>query len=380
MTRMRINQIEISNADIFEVLLNNFPDMIHSVDDKGQIVYANKTAETLLGYSREELLSMNIRELYAESVLKAVDEGFSDLKKRGDKIIPESCVISKDGIEIPVEIRSFSIYDDNNQFVRTFSILRDIRGIKEMQQKIIHAGRLVAIGELATGVVHDINNPLSIISMANEIALLELKSTNDLSAEARMLVESQLNSIERASGSIKKLVNHLRNFSRSSSEDDEIIDLHEIISDALFMASSKIKKNRINIKNRIDKRPYLFKGSQNNMEQVFVNLVANACDAMAEQQDRNLKISISPCKRNQHDFWRSDICDTGKGIPNEIIDDIFQSFVTTKKKGEGTGLGLSIARGIVRDHDGDIEVNCNQSNGTTFSVYIPQVSMLQECS
>ena len=380
MTRMRINQIEISNADIFEVLLNNFPDMIHSVDDKGQIVYANKTAETLLGYSRKELLSMNIRELYAESVLKAVDEGFSDLKKRGDKIIPESCVISKDGTEIPVEIRSFSIYDDNNQFVRTFSILRDVRGIKEMQQKIIHAGRLVAIGELATGVVHDINNPLSIISMANEIALLELKSTNDLSAEARMLVESQLNSIERASGSIKKLVNHLRNFSRSSSEDDEIIDLHEIISDALFMASSKIKKNRINIKNRIDKRPYLFKGSQNNMEQVFVNLVANACDAMAEQQDRNLKISISPCKRNQHDFWRSDICDTGKGIPNEIIDDIFQSFVTTKKKGEGTGLGLSIARGIVRDHDGDIEVNCNQSNGTTFSVYIPQVSMLQECS
>ena len=371
--------MEISDADIFEVLLDNFPDMIHSVDDKGQIVYANKTAETLLGYSREELLSMNIRELYAESVLKAVDEGFSDLKKRGDKIIPESCVISKAGTEIPVEIRSFSIYDDNNQFVRTFSILRDVRGIKKMQQKIIHAGRLVAIGELATGVVHDINNPLSIISMANEMALLELKSTNDLSAEARMLVESQLNSIERASGSIKKLVNHLRNFSRSSSEDDEIIDLHEIISDALFMASSKIKKNHINIKNRIDKRPYLFKGSQNNMEQVFVNLVANACDAMAEQQDRNLKISISPCKRNQHDFWRSDICDTGKGIPNEIIDDIFQSFVTTKKKGEGTGLGLSIARGIVRDHDGDIEVNCNQSNGTTFSVYIPQVSILQEC-
>ena len=116
------------------------------------------------------------------------------------------------------------------------------------------------------------------------------------------------------------------------------------------------------------------------MEQVFVNLITNACDAMAEQTDRNLQISISPCERNQHDFWRCDICDTGEGIPNEMINDIFQSFVTTKKKGEGTGLGLSIARGIVQEHDGDIEVNCNQSSGTTFSVYIPQANILNECS
>ena len=380
MARMHINQTEINNAHIFEVLLDNFPDMIHSVDDNGQIVYANKTAERLLGYSQAELLLMNVREIYAASVLEAMDEGFSELKKRGDKIIPESCIIAKDGVEIPVEIRSFSIYDDNNKFDRTFSILRDIRGVKEMQRKIIHAGRLAAIGELATGIVHDINNPLSIISMANEMAIQDLRSMNDVSAESRMLIETQLNSIERASESIKKLVTHLRNFSRSGHKDDEIVDLHETLSDALFMASSKLKKNIVNVENNVDKRPYLFKGSQNNMEQVFVNLITNACDSMAEQADRNLQISISPCERNQHDFWRCDICDTGEGIPNEMINDIFQSFVTTKKKGEGTGLGLSIARGIVQEHDGDIEVNCNQSSGTTFSVYIPQTDILNECS
>ena len=380
MARMHINKIKINNAHVFEVLLNNFPDMIHSVDDNGQIVYANKTAETLLGYSQAELLSMNVREIYAASVLEAMDEGFSELKKRGDKIIPESWIIAKDGVEIPVEIRSFSIYDDNNQFDRTFSILRDIRGVKKMQQEIIHAGRLAAIGELASGIVHDINNPLSIISMANEMAIQDLRSMSDVSAESRMLIETQLNSIERASELIKKLVTHLRNFSRSGHNEDEIVDLHEILSDALFMASSKLKKNIVNLENNVDKRPYLFKGSQNNMEQVFVNLITNACDAMAEQTDRNLQISISPCERNQHDFWRCDICDTGEGIPNEMINDIFQSFVTTKKKGEGTGLGLSIARGIVQEHDGDIEVNCNQSSGTTFSVYIPQANILNECS
>ena len=372
---MRINHMEINNADIFEVLLDNFPDMIHSVDDNGQIVYANKTAEKLLGFSQEELLSMNIREIYAPSVLEAVDKGFSDLKKRGDKLIPESCIISKEGTEIAVEIRSFSIYDDKNQFLRTFSILRDIRGVKEMQQKIIHAGRLAAIGELATGIVHDINNPLSIISMANEMALQDLRDLKKVTAESRMALESQLTSIEKASCSIEKLVNHLRNFSRRGHKGVEIADLNQTLSDALFMAGNKIKKKLVTIENNVDKGPYLFEGSQNNMEQVFVNLITNACDAMAEQEKRILQVSISPCNRNQRSFWRCDICDTGEGIPKEIINDIFQSFVTTKKKGEGTGLGLSIARGIVQEHDGEIEVYCNQSAGTTFSIYIPQADI-----
>ena len=153
MSRMRIQDIEIRDADIFEILLDNFPDMIHSIDHEGNIVYTNRTASNLLGYTGEELLQMNVREIYAEEVLIALEKGFSDLKQKGDKRV-ESILKAKDGKKIPVEIRSFSIYDDEGNFIRTFSILRDIREIKELQNSLVHAGRLAAIGELSSGVAH----------------------------------------------------------------------------------------------------------------------------------------------------------------------------------------------------------------------------------
>ena len=374
MSKMRVNRIEICDANIFETLLDNFPDMIHSVNDEGKIVYTNKTAESLLGYSREEFLSMDIRQLYADSVLQYVDEGFSDLKKHGDKVIPESLLKAKDGTQIPVEIRSFSIYDDNNIFVRTFSILRDLREMKELQQNLIHAGRLAAIGELASGVAHDINNPLSIISIANEMALDELKDFDKISSETLNLIHSQMKSVEKASSSIKKLVYHLRNFSRRNVEELKVIDLHKTLDDALFIVSSKTKKLDIKVKNEVSKNQFFFTGSQNHMEQVFVNLLANACDAMNGQAERELNITVSRCNRNNNKYWKCDIIDTGTGISENIIDEIFQSFITTKKKGEGTGLGLSIERSIILDHSGDIEVTSKKSKGTTFSVYIPQAT------
>lgn len=372
MARMCIDKIEIKDANIFEILSDNFPDMIHSVDKTGQIVYANKTAETFLGYTREELLTMNIRELYAESVLEAVDEGFSDLKEHGDKTIPESLVKAKDGTEIPVEIRSFSIYDDSNRFVRTFSILRDLRELRELQQQLVHAGRLAAIGELASGVAHDINNPLSIISMANEMALRALESIESMSSEALDIIKSQTENVRKASKSIQKLVDHLRNYSRSTADDHGTLDLYDTLEDAIFIVSSRIKKFGIDIQNEITKNLYFIEGSQNNMEQVFVNLLTNACDAMADQPERKLNLSISACQRNGIDCWKCDISDTGSGIPDDMTDEIFQSFFTTKEKGKGTGLGLSIVKGIVQDHEGDIEVVSKQSSGSTFSVYIPQ--------
>jgi len=164
--------------------------------------------------------------------------------------------------------------------------------------------------------------------------------------------------------------------SRSKIEDYEIIDLYSTLDDALFIVGNKIKKLDINIHNKVDENRYFVKGSQSNMEQVFINLLTNACDAMVGQADeRKIKLSVSPCRRSNVDCWKCDVSDTGTGIPEDMNEDIFQSFFTTKEKGKGTGLGLSIARGIVRDHNGDIEATGGETNGTTFSVYIPQAAM-----
>lgn len=372
MPRMRIQEIEIRDADVFEILLDSFPDMIHSIDDDGNIVYTNRTAEALLGYTRKELLSMNIRQIYADEVLKDVERGFTDLKERGDKTV-ESLLKAKDGTRIPVEIRSFSIYDDEGNFIRTFSILRDIREIKELQKSLVHTGRLAAIGELASGVAHDINNPLTVILLSNEMMLKELDRVDVSQDTPAKSVTSLAKDVQKASKSIQKLADHLRSFSRGMAEKYELVDLYDSISDALFITNNKIHTSTVDVVNKIKKGVFFIKGFPNHMEQVFVNLIGNACDAMAGQPKRKLTLSIEPCQRdNNVNYWKCDIVDTGTGIRKEILGEIFQSFFTTKEKEKGTGLGLSISRGIIRDHKGDIEVTSEVGKGTTFSVLLPQ--------
>jgi two-component system, NtrC family, sensor kinase len=372
MTRMRIDQVDIPQADIFEILLDHFPDMIHSIDEKGDIVYTNKTAEKMLGYTVEELLGMNIRQIYADEVLDAVEKGFKDLKKRGDKTV-ESMLKARNGTLIPVEIRSFSIYDDHGNFLRTFSILRDLRAMKQLQNSLVHAGRLAAIGELASGVAHDINNPLTVIVLSNEMVNREIRRAGkDIPPAQIERLTSLVADSEKAAGSVQKLVSHLRSFSRGMAEKAELIDIHNILSDALFITNNKIAGIGAMLENNINKGQCLTRGLPNSLEQVFVNLINNACDAMADRPEKKLTITISPDKHEDTECWRCDVTDTGSGIPPELMGEMFHSFFTTKEKGKGTGLGLSISRGIARDHRGEIKVKSEVNKGTTFSVFLPK--------
>jgi len=370
---MRIQEIEIPDADIFKILLDNFPDMIHSIDDDGNIVYTNKSAENLLRYTREELLSMNIRQIYADEILEAVEKGFTELKERGDKTV-ESLLKARDGTRIPVEIRSFSIYDDEGRFIRTFSILRDIRKVKELQASLIHAGRLAAIGELSSGVAHDINNPLTVILLSNDMLLTELKRATDPARFSLERIEMMAKDIQKASRSIQKLADHLRNFSRGIAEKQDLVDLNTSITDGLFITKNKIMSSCVEIINNVDNDHHYVMGCPNHLEQVFVNLIGNACDAMTGRPLRQLTLSLESAMLGEIECWKCNVSDTGSGIPPEIIDDIFQSFFTTKPKGKGTGLGLSISRGIVKDHKGDIQVSSEVNKGTTFSLLLPKAN------
>ncbi len=372
MSLMRINSQEIRDADVFANLLESFPDIIHSVDDNGRIVFTNKAAERLLGYTRAEILGMHVRELYADEVLRDMERGFQDLKQRGDKLVKESLLKARDGTRIPVEIRSFSIYDDDGRFLRSFSILRDIRPIKALQESLVHAGRLAAIGELASGVAHDINNPLTVISLSNELIQRELGRDDADAAASRANIARHAEHITRASLSIQKLSEHLRNFSRAMVDRYERVDLAASVADALFIIDNKLKSNGVRVENNVPPGRHFVLGSANHLEQVLVNLIGNACDAMKGQPVRTLTLDVSPAGRDGQAFWRLAVTDTGTGIPEELREEIFRSFFTTKEKGKGTGLGLSIARGIVRDMKGDIELRSAVGQGSTFAVLLLQ--------
>ncbi len=368
---MIINDTEIQNAEIFEIILENFPDIIHSINENGNIIFTNRAAENLLGYTREELLSMNIRELYAPEIIKAVEAGFTDLKSKGDKRV-ESVLMTKGGEHIPVEIRSFSIYDDNGTFLRTFSILRDMRKIKELEDNLIHASRLAAIGELASGVAHDINNPLTIVLLSNELLMRSISALAGTDSKQVQAIARFATDVQKAAGTIQKLADHLRNFSRGTAEAHEIVDLEAVVNDALFLTASKFKQSQISMSCNIAKGQHYIMGSPNRLEQIFVNIIANACDALADQKPATLSIDVVPAPFEGTDCWVCKITDNGPGIPEDHRSDIFTSFFTTKPKGKGTGLGLSISRGIARDHKGDITVESSPENGTTFSIFLPQ--------
>jgi len=375
MSRMRIGDREIRNAEIFETILENFPDIIHSVDENGNIIFTNRTAERMLGYNRAELLAMNIRQLYAPEMLASVEQGFSELKKNGTKRI-ESLLVAKTGETIPVEIRSFSIYDDQGNFLRTFSILRDISKIKELEEGLIHSGRLAAIGEMASGVAHDINHPLTIIQLAHDMAREEMASLSDETGGRKVeQVTRLLADAQRAADSIEQLARHLRDFSRGTAEALEVVDLTKIINDATFIAGSKIKKSFVRCDLDCDKSSRLVLGSPNRLIQIFVNLISNACDALAGVRDPELKLSVREDTCDNQHYWRCDVRDNGRGIEELHREKLFNSFFTTKPKGKGTGLGLSIARGIARDHKGDIAVETAPGKGSTFSVFLPKAAV-----
>lgn len=368
-------EIRRSSAHIFEMLLEWFPDIIQSVDSDGQIIYVNRKASDLLGYTRDELLGMNVRQLYAPEILEKVEKGFAELKDSGNLAGIESIVCHKDGTRIPVEIRSFAVSDNQGVFLRTFSILRDIRDIKELQNTLIHTSRLAAIGELASCIAHDISNPLAVVKLYGELLAGQVdhfRAEGDEDTAGRF--DDAVGGVQKSAEKIEKLVNHLRDFSRSQEAGNELVDLRQVLEDALFMITNKLKKGNVNvIRNLPEEGNFYVRGSSSQLEQVFMNLFSNACDAMAEAAEPTIWIEVTqvPAAEGSPPMWVCNVSDCGAGIDQEHVENIFKAFFTTKEKGKGTGLGLSISRNIIRRHAGEISVNSVVGTGTTFSVQLP---------
>lgn len=367
------SEIRRASAHIFELLLDWFPDIIQSVDEEGRIVYANRRASELLGYSREELIGMSIQTLYAPEVLADVQKGFMALQDRGNLAVADSLLCDKEGTRIPVEIRSFSVYDEEGNFVRTFSILRDIRDLKELQNSLIHASRLAAIGELAACVAHDISNPLAVIKLYHELLTVQADLPGAATPTPTGSLSDMLEGIGKSVDKIEKLVSHLRNFCRTSDSVAEPVNLCQVIGDALFMVTNKLAQGDVKVEQDLPGSCECYvRGQANQLEQVFMNLFSNACDAMQDVPEPRIRVVARPdVGEDASAIVVCTVKDCGVGIRPEHQDEIFRSFFTTKERGKGTGLGLAITRNIVRRHKGDIAVESAPDGGTTFTITLP---------
>ena len=286
--------------------------------------------------------------------------------------VREGLLKSKSGERIPVEIRSFGVYDQNGEFMRTFSLLRDMREVKEMRDNLMHAERISGIGQLASCVVHDIHNPLMVIQLYTEMLRQDIKRY--MREEFVGEVSDYLEQMQRATRKVEKLLKHLRNFSRRQTEDRESVELNSLLDDALFMVMNKIVSYKVKLDRRDQDQEFPFSGSLIQLEQAFMNVISNACDAMQDSETKILKIDVSEEQLDGTTFIHCRIQDTGCGISNEDKANIFTPFFTTKKQGEGTGIGLAISQEIIERHEGKIDVESELGQGTTFKILVPKFS------
>lgn len=355
-------------------VLNAFVDGILVLTDEGKIDFCNDQFIQLWNVPDSVLGSKSIDQLLLFLTSK-IDHSDSFILNfhinANEKNFHE--ILLADG-------RTFKSYstpmiDDNSKSLGRVLFFSDITKQKEFEEKIQYqqkiitrSARMSALGEMAGGIAHEINNPLSII-LAHAELLADVTGEN-LSAN---LVHKTAEKINDTSKRISHIVNGLRIFSRNSDKDPLVpVILENAIQDTIAICVERFKTNSIRIDFEKTEKDLRVEGRASQLMQVFLNLLNNATDAIYKLEEKWIKISL---KKN-FDMIEVSVVDSGNGIDHSIIEKIFQPFFTTKSPGKGTGLGLSISRGIIEEHGGRLSLDKN-SRHTCFIIQLPLYQLKQ---
>ncbi len=250
----------------------------------------------------------------------------------------------------------------------TDEVQRREQELREKQEQLVQAGKLATLGELTTGVAHELNNPLNNIGLfiGNVADLIELQ-TRDPDRMLRDLGKA-MEQVRKAS----QIISHLRTFGRAAPASREQVSVKTILVQALSLLHEQLRLRNIEVTQHLCREDAMVMGNAIQLEQVFLNLLTNARDALAESPEKVIHIG---CSLGRDNMVRVQFRDTGPGIPVGLEGRIFDPFFTTKEVGAGTGLGLSITYGIVRDHQGTISVESQPGQGAVFLIELPLVAV-----
>jgi C4-dicarboxylate-specific signal transduction histidine kinase len=252
----------------------------------------------------------------------------------------------------------------------TEEVKRREQELREKQEMLIQAGKLATLGELTTGVAHELNNPLNNIGLfiGNAIDLIELGMVDTDRERILQELQSAMQQVRKAT----EIISHLRTFGRAAPVTREPISITQVIRRSISLMREQLRLRQIEVKLRFLPEDVIVVGNAIQLEQVFINLLTNARDAMVNSARKIITIE---CKKQENmvDIY---VGDTGPGIPAGLEQRIFDPFFTTKEVGRGTGLGLSITYGIIKEHLGTIVVQKRPREGALFLIQLPLVSIL----
>jgi nitrogen fixation negative regulator NifL len=355
--------------DYLENIVQSSVDAIVTTDPKGRITFLNRAFEEMVGRSRENIIGLPIHQFYLNGLHEA-RKIMAILREKGSLKNYETKVVKKDGT-VSILTSASLLQDESGQIIGTLGVFKDLTEKKKLEEELIktqahliEVGKLRALGELVAGVAHEVNNPL----MAADAFLHVIRE--NLAKEDEN--QKRLELIQRCNERIAKIINHLLHFSRQSKFAFRKVDINEPIENALMITGQQLLNHGIRLLKTFSPNMPKIWGDANQLEQVFLNLISNAKDAM-EKSDRKRELTLTTSLLH-HNGWNDVeivVRDTGTGIPQDNVEKIFEPFFSTKEVGKGTGLGLSICYGIIEAHGGRIEVESKLEEGTTFRVTLP---------
>lgn len=356
-------------------ILDTVPDAMIVIDTNGIIQSFSAAAVRLFGYSAQEAIGKNIKMMMPSPYREQHDGYIGRYMATGERrIIGIGRIVvgeRKDGSTFPMELAVGEMKSNNQRFFTGF--IRDLSErqktearLQELQSELVHISRLTAMGEMASTLAHELNQPLSAITNYMKGSRRMLEGNTD---ERSVTIKKALDNAGEQALRAGQIIRRLRDFVARGESERRIESISKLVEEASALALVGAKDQGVRVMFHLDRNHDAVLADKVQIQQVLLNLIRNAIEAMEGAAKRELLIASTPADDN---MVKISVVDTGHGIPSEVADQLFQSFVTTKQ--QGMGVGLSISRTIVEAHGGRIEANPNPSGGTVFSFTLRAVT------
>jgi PAS domain S-box-containing protein len=354
------------SRNFMENIMASSIDAIVTTDSKGYITYANRALKELIGLRGHQIIGKHISIYYKDGINQA-RQIMNKLRETG-RIRDYEFDMKIGGKIISIRTSDTLLYDEYGEVVGTMGVFQDITARKKLLEKLsttqaelIQAVKIRALGDLVTGVAHEINNPL----MASDTFLYLLESEIDNSPETKKRIKL----LKECNLRIQNIVKKLKEFSRQSKFEFTAMDVNDAVLSVLAITRQQLLNEGVEVELGLsEKLPHVL-GDKNQIEQVLLNIISNARDAMEGCSKKIFSIQTDLNQKGKQ--VEIQLSDTGIGMTTEQIEQIFNPFFTTKDSDKGIGLGLSISYRIIDAHQGKIEVSSELNKGTTFFVALP---------
>ena len=367
LSKLKASDEELRRSEAkYRRLFDSDPNPIFILDRQTlSILDANARAESQYGYSKEELLKLSFKDLGDEADAREIMLSFRDVTDHRSIVFSKKQHRRQDGVFFYASIHVCGArYMERNTLIATTT---DVTESVQKETQLIQAGKLATLGEMAAGIAHELNQPLNVMQIGSDFLTEMVKTGKTISDEELKTVAGEIRAqVARAS----VIIHHMREFARVSDVSAHELDINEPIRDIFKILGRQLRLHQIDLKLDLAEDLPCIMADHNKLEQVFINLVTNAMDAMdAKGPEAIKKFTISTYQEGSRVVAL--VGDTGEGMSKETREKIFEPFFTTKEVGKGTGLGLSISYGLVKDFGGDIEVKLSSDIGTIFRVSFP---------